>query len=103
MKKMVMYVFMLKVSYGALPTLTAAHYGLDNLCAIIDHNKLQISGTTKEVCNTDPIDAKFESFGWSVRHVDGHDFTALKEVFGSLPFTEGKPSLVIAHTVKGKG
>jgi transketolase len=53
---------MLKVSYGALPTLTAAHYKLDNLCAIIDHNKLQISGTTEEICNTSPIDSKFESF-----------------------------------------
>jgi len=83
--------------------LTAAHYKLDNLCAIIDHNKLQISGATKDVCNTDPIDAKFESFGWSVRHVDGHDFNALQETFHALPFTEGKPSIVIAHTIKGKG
>lgn len=83
--------------------LTAAHYKLDNLCAIIDHNKLQISGTTADVCNTDPIDAKFESFGWEVRHVDGHDFKALKETFDALPFSTGKPSLVIAHTVKGKG
>jgi transketolase len=83
--------------------LTASHYKLDNLCAIIDHNKLQISGRTSEVCNTDPIDAKFESFGWAVRHVDGHDFKALKETFASLPFEDGKPSLVIAHTIKGKG
>jgi len=83
--------------------LTAAHYKLDNLCAIIDHNKLQITGPTAEVCNTDPIDAKFESFGWTVRHVDGHDLNKLKETFDSLPFTEGKPNLVIAHTVKGKG
>ena len=83
--------------------LTAAHYGLDNLCAIIDNNKLQITGPTAEVCNTEPIDAKFESFGWAVRHVDGHDLDALKETFDALPFAEGKPSLVIAHTVKGKG
>jgi len=83
--------------------LTAAHYKLDNLCAIIDHNKLQITGPTAEVCNTDPIDAKFESFGWAVRHVDGHDLDKLKETFDGLPFTEGKPNLVIAHTVKGKG
>ncbi|MDB5247145.1 MAG: Transketolase domain protein [Segetibacter sp.] len=83
--------------------LTAAHYKLDNLCAIIDHNKLQISGTTAEVCNTDPIDGKFESFGWEVRHVNGHDFKALKETFQALPFATDKPSLVIAHTVKGKG
>lgn len=83
--------------------LTAAHYQLDNLTAIIDHNKLQITGRTADVCNTDPIDAKFESFGWTVRHVDGHDIPALLKLFGSLPFTQGKPSLVIAHTVKGKG
>ena len=83
--------------------LTAANYKLDNLCAIIDHNKLQITGPTSEVCNTDPIDAKFESFGWTVRHVDGHDLNALKQVFRDLPFTKGKPGLVIAHTIKGKG
>jgi transketolase len=83
--------------------LTAAHYKLDNLCAIIDHNKLQITGPTAEVCNTNPIDAKFESFGWTVRHVDGHNLDELKTTFDTLPFTEGKPSLVIAHTIKGKG
>jgi transketolase len=83
--------------------LTAAHYKLDNLCAIIDNNKLQISGSTKDVCNTDPIDQKFESFGWAVRHVDGHDFKQLKAAFDEMPFHEGKPSLVIAHTIKGKG
>lgn len=83
--------------------LTAAHYKLDNLCAIIDHNKLQISGSTAEVCNTSPIDSKFESFGWSVRHVDGHDVEALRNTLTALPFERNKPSLVIAHTVKGKG
>jgi transketolase len=83
--------------------LTAAHYGLDNLCAIIDWNKLQITGKTSEVCNTDPIDAKFESFGWAVRHVDGHDIDALKACFDALPFVKGKPNLIIANTVKGKG
>ncbi|ACU04998.1 transketolase [Pedobacter heparinus] len=83
--------------------LTAAHYKLDNLCAIIDHNKLQITGKTADVCNTDPIDQKFESFGWSVRHVDGHNLVQLKEVLSSLPFEAGKPSMVIAHTIKGKG
>ena len=83
--------------------LTASHYKLDNLCAIIDHNKLQITGSTQEVCNTDPIDQKFESFGWAVKHVDGHDIAALKKTFDALPFEEGKPSLIIAHTVKGKG
>lgn len=83
--------------------LTAAHYKLDNLCAIIDKNTLQITGSTADVCNTDPVDTKFESFGWAVKHVDGHDIKALKEAFDSLPFEKGKPNLIIAHTVKGKG
>src|SRR6478736_1147402 len=74
--------------------LTAAHYKLDNLCAIIDHNKLQITGPTSQVCNTDPIDKKFESFGWAVKHVDGHDYDALIKTFDSIPFQPGKPSLV---------
>jgi transketolase len=83
--------------------LTAAHYKLDNLCAIIDNNKLQITGTNADVCNTYPIDSKFESFGWAVKEVDGHDIKALKEAFAALPFEKGKPSLIIAHTIKGKG
>lgn len=83
--------------------LTASHYKLDNLCAIIDKNSLQITGPTKDVCNTDPISDKFISFGWAVKEVDGNDIGALTEAFDSLPFEAGKPSLVIAHTVKGKG
>ena len=83
--------------------LLAAHYKLDNLCAIVDKNTLQISGPTADVCNTDPLDQKFDAFGWAVRHVDGHDLAALQEAFDALPFTAGKPSLIIAHTVKGKG
>jgi transketolase len=83
--------------------LAASHYQLDNLCAIIDHNKLQITGLTRQVCNTDPVDKKFESFGWAVRRVDGHDLAALMAAFDALPFTAGKPSLIIADTIKGKG
>lgn len=83
--------------------LAASHYKLDNLCAIIDHNKLQISGRTSEVMNTDSAGAKFENFGWAVKHVDGHNLGALAEVFSTLPFEKDKPSLLIAHTVKGKG
>jgi len=83
--------------------LSAAHYKLDNLCAILDKNNLQITGPTTDVCNTDPVDKKFEAFGWEVRHVDGHDIKQLKETFDAIPFVKGKPSMVIAHTVKGKG
>jgi transketolase len=81
----------------------AAHYGLDNLIAIIDHNTLQISGRNKDVCSPYPIDEKFRSFGWEVTAVNGHSFNALREVFGKLPLQTGKPSLIIANTVKGKG
>jgi transketolase len=83
--------------------LTAAHYKLDNLCAILDYNQLQITGPTSQVCNTNPVDHKFESFGWSVKHVNGHDYAALMKTFDALPFESSKPSLVIAHTTKGKG
>jgi transketolase len=83
--------------------LTASHYKLDNLCAIVDNNKLQITGATKDVCNTEPLDKKFESFGWAVRYVDGHDVHALKKMFNELPFEKDKPNVIIAHTTKGKG
>src|SRR4030095_4510625 len=83
--------------------LSAAHYKLDNLCAIIDKNTLQISGPTAAICNTDPLDKKFESFGWAVKEINGNDVDELKEAFNSLPFEKGKPSVIIAHTVKGKG
>lgn len=83
--------------------LSAAHYQLDNLCVIIDKNGLQISGPTASVCKTDPLDKKWESFGWSVRTVDGNNVAELSEVFAALPFETGKPSVIIANTVKGKG
>lgn len=83
--------------------LTAAHYKLDNLVAIIDKNNLQITGPTADVCNTDPIDEKFKSFGWAVQQVDGHNIRALQEGFKKVPFQKDRPSLIIANTVKGKG
>ncbi|MBN2131492.1 MAG: transketolase [Sedimentisphaerales bacterium] len=83
--------------------LTAAHYRLDNLTAIVDRNGLQISGRTENVCALECLMAKFQAFGWVVRNVDGHDVAALAEMLGGVPFEEGKPSMVIAKTVKGKG
>ncbi|MBN1362720.1 MAG: transketolase [Sedimentisphaerales bacterium] len=82
--------------------LTAAHYHLDNLTAIVDRNQLQISGHTESVCRLECLTEKFQAFGWSVRSVDGHDVTALADVLGSIPFEVGKPSMVIARTIKGK-
>ncbi|GAB3988311.1 transketolase [Spirosoma daeguense] len=83
--------------------LLAAQYKLDNLCAIVDKNGLQITAPTADVCSTDPLDKKFEAFGWAVRQVDGNDLSALLDTFAALPFEPGKPSLIIANTVKGKG
>lgn len=83
--------------------LSAAQYQLDNLCVIVDKNGLQITAPTKDVCNTDPLDKKWEAFGWAVKEVDGNDVEALKTVLQSVPFEKGKPSVIIAHTVKGKG
>ena len=83
--------------------LTAAHYRLDNLVAIVDRNTLQITGCTEDICALEPLDAKFEAFGWTVRRVEGHDLAALTEVLRAVPFEPGRPSLVLARTVKGKG
>lgn len=83
--------------------LTGAHYKLDNLCAIVDKNGLQITAATKEVCNTDPLREKWESFGWAVKEVDGNDLAQVEKALSQIPFEVGKPSVLIAHTVKGKG
>ncbi len=84
--------------------LAASQYHLDNLCVTVDLNGLQISGTTEEVMNTDPLSDKFRSFGWNVVEVEnGHDPDALLYAYEKARQTTGKPSAVIAHTVKGKG
>ncbi|UCD53596.1 MAG: transketolase [Phycisphaerales bacterium] len=83
--------------------MAAAHYQLDNLTAVIDRNALQITGATETVCRLEPLEQKLAAFGWSVHTVDGHDIPALSERLGSVPFQAGKPSAVIAQTVKGKG
>jgi len=81
----------------------SAHYHLDNLVVIIDRNTLQITGRTESVMATEPLEDKFRSFGFAVRHVDGNDIQSLISLFDQLPFELGKPNLVIAHTIKGKG
>jgi transketolase len=83
--------------------MAAGHYKLDNLVAVIDANRLQISGPVKQVMDSSPLGAKYESFGWSVREVDGHDLGELTEAFDKVPWTKDKPSLVLAHTIKGRG
>jgi transketolase len=83
--------------------LCASKHHLSNLCAIVDYNKLQSYGPVADVLPLEPLADKWRAFGFSVREVDGHDVDALRAVFESLPFEPDKPSLLIAHTVKGKG
>jgi len=82
--------------------MAAAHYKLDNLTAIVDHNTLQITGRTRDVCSNEPLDDKFRAFGWTVRTVNGHDISELTAAL-SRPPGDGKPTCIIANTVKGKG
>ena len=82
--------------------MAAGHHRLDNLTAIIDHNTLQISGRTREICSNEPLDEKWRAFGWAVAVVDGHDFAGLTEALNG-PLEARKPTCVIANTVKGKG
>jgi transketolase len=83
--------------------LFAAHHKLDNLVAIIDYNKLQSIKPVSETLNLEPFPDKWKSFGWAVEEVDGHDHEAIKTLFAKVPFTQGKPTCIIAHTTKGKG
>jgi transketolase len=82
--------------------MAAAHHKLDNLTAILDHNTLQITGRTRDVCSNEPLDEKFRAFGWTVRTVNGHDVSELSAAL-SQPSGDGKPTCIIANTVKGKG
>jgi len=81
----------------------AAHHGLDNLVAVIDYNKLQSLTTVDKTLRVEPLADKFRAFGWAVREADGHDHAALSELLSGSPWEPGKPSVLIAHTTKGKG
>jgi transketolase len=83
--------------------MSAAGRKLDNLVVIVDYNKLQALDWLDEIVPLEPLAKKWGSFGWSVRQVDGHDVEDLLEVLGGVPFEVGKPSCVVAHTIKGKG
>lgn len=80
----------------------ASHRRLGNLVAVVDRNRLQISGETEHVLRLEPLGAKWEAFGWTVRHVDGHDIPQLAEAIGAAPDPD-RPTVIIARTVKGKG
>jgi len=81
----------------------ASHYKLDNLCAFVDFNGLQIDGAITDVMNSTPIDSKFEAFGWNVIVIDGHDFNQIEKAVEEAKATKGKPTMVLCKTVKGKG
>jgi len=81
----------------------ASHHKLDNLVLFVDRNSLQISGKTVEVMSYEPLQARWEAFGWSVREINGHDIRQIYEAATSAPFAKTKPSVILANTVKSKG
>lgn len=81
----------------------AAHHKLDNLIAIIDYNKLQAFGRVEDVLSLEPFKDKWTAFGWAVKEIDGHNFSEIEGALARVPFIKNKPSVIIAHTVKGKG
>lgn len=83
--------------------LFAPQHELDNLVAIVDYNKIQSLGSVQEVLELEPLAAKWQAFRWSVREIDGHNLQQIEDALESVPFEKGKPSVIIAHTVKGKG
>ena len=83
--------------------MAAAHYKLDSLIAFVDWNGLQIDGKNEDVITVAPIDEKFRSFGWNVQFIDGHDFEDIAEAVNKAKSSSGKPHVIIAKTVKGKG
>ena len=83
--------------------MAAAHYKLDNLVAILDWNGLQIDGKNEDVMTVSPVDEKFRSFGWNVLYIDGHNMDEIVEAFNKARISDGRPTVIIAKTVKGKG
>ncbi|MEJ5228243.1 transketolase [Thermodesulfovibrio sp.] len=83
--------------------MTASHYKIDNLCAIIDHNNLQIDGHCTEVMNIEPVDEKFKAFGWNVFTVDGHNMSEIVSALDDAEKIKEKPTMIVAKTIKGKG
>ncbi|MGL5710970.1 MAG: transketolase, partial [Cetobacterium sp.] len=83
--------------------MTSAHYKLDSVCAFIDSNNLQIDGNVDKIMGVAPLDKKWEAFGWNVIQIDGHNFEEIFAALDAAKATKGKPTVIIANTVKGKG
>jgi len=81
----------------------AAHYGLSNLCAIVDYNKMQSDYLNANIMGLEPLGDKWAAFGWRVEEIDGHDFAAIADAFAAARGEPARPSVIIAHTIKGKG
>jgi transketolase len=83
--------------------MASGHFHLDNLCAVLDHNKLQIDGPVKEIMNIEPVAEKWKAFGWETMEIDGHNIPQIIAALDAFDTVKGKPTMIIAHTVKGKG
>jgi transketolase len=83
--------------------MAAAHFKVDNLVAIIDHNEQQLDGWNREIMNVEPLGEKWRSFGWHVIEIDGHDFSQILAAFEQTRQVKEQPTAIIAHTIKGKG
>ena len=83
--------------------MAAPKYALDNLCVVLDHNKGQIDGFVKDVMDIEPIAEKWRAFNWNVLAIDGHDYGEIGAAFDKARATKGKPTFIVAETVKGKG
>ena len=83
--------------------MAAAHFKADNLCGVVDYNRFQIDGRTEEIMNLEPLVNKWEAFGWHVIQCDGHNIEELLEAFSEAKTVKSKPTVILAHTVKGKG
>ena len=83
--------------------MTAAHLRVANLTAIVDYNKIQQSGTLQEMLSLEPLADKWRAFGWALEEIDGHDMAAIVATLDALPLATDRPSLIVAHTIKGKG
>jgi transketolase len=81
----------------------ASHHKLDNLIAIVDHNKLQSLDRCDNIISLSPFAERWKSFGWAVKEIDGHNMTEVVDALESIPFSKNKPSVIIANTIKGKG
>ncbi len=83
--------------------MAGAHFKLDNLCAVVDYNQLQIDGRVQDVMNIDPLPAKLRAFNWHVIEIDGHDLQQCLDAYEEARQFKGLPSVIVAHTIKGKG